>query len=124
MSIKTVDCTINFVARKVLAQVKRNLKAYACTGEAAIELYVNGRERGFAITTIKGVVAFSEARCSDEIVVYQGARNQFAWGTYIPNDEVYNDSTMFRGDKIQAAARFISSMVAANCRDDDYNFIK
>lgn len=100
-------------ARKVLTLVKR--LAYVPRGMkekddsiVCVESYVNCREQGFALASCDDrKVAFSEFRRSDDIVVYFGKREDFAFNTNIPSEEVYESAKFFRFDQHEKAARFI-----------------
>jgi hypothetical protein len=95
-------------ARKVLAEVKRLAKQSKDDSIICVESYVNCREQGFALASCDSrKVAFSEFRRSDDIVVYFGSREDFAFNTNIPNEEVYESAKFFRFDKAAQAAKFI-----------------
>jgi hypothetical protein len=95
-------------ARKVLAIVKRLAKNSKDDSCIVVESYVNCREQGFALASCDDrKVAFSEFRRSDDIVVYTGARADFAFNTNIPGDEVYESARFFRYNQHEAAAKFI-----------------
>lgn len=95
-------------ARKVLAIVKRLAKNSKDDSYVAVEAYVNCREQGFALSSHDNAkVAFSEFRRSDDIVVYTGARADFAFNTNIPGEEVYESARFFRYNQHEAAAKFI-----------------
>lgn len=102
-------------ARKVLTEVKRlirNTKHGIGEDCAFIETYENGREHGFAIDICDDVkVAFSEHRCSDDIVVYVGSRRDFERNTNIPSEEVFDSRKHFAYNEIDKAARFIFSRI-------------
>ena len=98
----------DLTARKVLAEVKRWAASSKDDALVECEAYVNCREQGFALSSCDArKVAFSEFRRSDDIVVYFGARSDFAFNTNIPSDEVYESAKFFRFDKIEQAAKFI-----------------
>ena len=98
-------------ARKVLTEIKRLIrKTPHGIGEDClfIEVYENGREKGFAIDawdTLK--VAFAENRNSDDIVVYVGESRDFERNSNIPSEEVYESRKFFAYDEIAKAASFI-----------------
>ena len=95
-------------ARKVLAEVKRWAKLSRDDSIVEVQTYANCREQGFALASCDDrKVAFSEFRRSDDIVVYFGKRDDFAFNTNIPSEEVYGSAKFFRFDKIEQAARFI-----------------
>lgn len=95
-------------ARKVLAVVKALAKQSKDDSIVECEVYSNCREQGFALATCEArKVAFSEFRRSDEIVVYFGARSDFAFNTNIPSDEVYEKAKFFRFNEGMKAAKFI-----------------
>ena len=71
-----------------------------------VELYLNGRERGYAVRCYETQrkVAFAEHRNSDGIVVYFGVddfgpnakeERDFAWDTNIPSEAVYGRKVFF-----------------------------
>lgn len=71
-----------------------------------VELYLNGRERGYAVRCYEThrKVAFAEHRNSDGIVVYFGVddfgpnakeERDFAWDTNIPSEAVYGRKVFF-----------------------------
>lgn len=71
-----------------------------------VELYVNGRERGYAVRCYENSrkVAFAEYRNSDGIVVYFGVddlgpnaeeERDFAWDTNVPSEAVYERKVFF-----------------------------
>jgi hypothetical protein len=95
-------------ARKVLAEVKRWAKFSQDDSVIAIESYANCREQGYALASCDDLkVVFSEFRRSDDIVVYFGARKDFAFNTNIPSEEVYESAKFFRPFEVEQAAKFI-----------------
>ena len=55
------------------------------------EPYLNGRERGWAISSMGKTAVFSEFRNSDEIVVYRGKSVDFEMAGNVPSDKVYKE---------------------------------
>lgn len=73
-----------------------------------VEPYVNGREVGWCISTfMTRMVAFSENRNSDSIVVYSGDVFDFSMQGHVPTEKMYRNSVMFDHDGYLAAATFI-----------------
>lgn len=82
-----------------------------------VEVYLNGRERGYAVTNYetRRKVAFAEFRNSDGIVVYVGKSGilgpdldvDFAWDTNVPSEEVYGRKVFFDWHEAGKAAREI-----------------
>lgn len=70
-----------------------------------LETYTNGREKGFAITSFRTKIAFSEYRSSDSIVVYEGKNVDFSLAGNMPSDEIYRDKKFF--STVEAAADHI-----------------
>ena len=74
-----------------------------------LEPYANGRERGYHISRIAGAsVSFSEARGSDQIVVYAASGEHFN-NHNTPDDETYHAAHYFAPDDAQGAAKFIAA---------------
>lgn len=94
-------------ARKVLGVVKRLAKKSKDDSYVVVEVYVNCREQGFALNGDTRMVAFSEFRRSDDIVVYFGARKDFAFNTNIPSEKVYESAKFFKPGQHEEAAKFI-----------------
>lgn len=101
----------DLTARMVLTNVNRHAKASRSDAELSLEVYANCREQGFALSNWlepnARMVAFSEFRRSDEIVVYYGRRVDFDRNTNIPNDEVYEKAKFFACGEYNKAAKFI-----------------
>lgn len=85
-----------------------------------VEVYINGREKGYAVWsyTTRRKVAFAEFRNSDGIVVYAGidgskdftsldGERDFAWDTNVPSEEVYNLKVFYKWSDAGTAARAI-----------------
>lgn len=103
-------CNINnTTARKVLAEVRKLLRSPKDDDTyVVIEVYVNCREQGFALSSCADrKVAFAEFRRSDDVVVYFGSCGDFAFNTNIPTDEVYEEAQFYSPRQIKSAARAI-----------------
>ena len=103
-------------ARKVLSEVKRLIRTKTTHGIgedcAFIEVYENGREKGFAIDVCDVIrVAFAEHRNSDDIVVYRGEAREFERGTNIPSEEVFDSRKHFAYNEVDKAARYIFNFI-------------
>jgi hypothetical protein len=78
-----------------------------------VEVYINGRERGYAVWsyTTRRKVAFAEFRNSDGIVIYAGLEGStggdFAWDTNVPSEEVYQSKAFFGYSEAGKAAEAI-----------------
>lgn len=95
-------------ARKVLTFVRKLAKRSKDDSYVEIQVYANCREQGFALASCDArMVAFSENRNSDDIVVYAGSRKHFAFNTNIPSDEVWENRKFFRYNEHEKAAKFI-----------------
>ncbi len=125
MSIKLLDCTVNPVAKKVLAEVKKILDAANLQVEGGLEpalyLYVNGRERGYIIKTFKFAVAFAENRNSDDIVIYHGKVGDFTLNGSLQNDKIYESAVYFRYNEVDLAASVIASEVLFAVKEESKN---
>ncbi len=78
-----------------------------------VEPYVNGREIGWSIASLKDnrKVAFSENRNSDSIVVYCGCFSDFSMQGNSPNEKTWKASDLFSHDGyLNAAQRVIRHM--------------
>lgn len=71
-----------------------------------IQPYMNGREQGFSLEHNLEFkqVSFSEARSSDDIVVYLGKSHEFDEAGNIPNAKVYEKAQHFDPLMFEAAA--------------------
>ena len=103
-------CNINnTTARKVLAEVRKFLRSPKDDDTyVMVEVYANCREQGFALSSCGArKVAFAQYRRSDDIVVYFGKQEDFAFNTNIPTSEVYEEAQFYSPRQIKAAARAI-----------------
>ena len=103
----------DLAARKVLTNLNGLAKVSQNSREFSLEVYANGREQGFALSDwsnpISRKVAWSEWRCSDDIVVYFGFEKDFERNTNIPSDLVYKKAKFFEPGEYREAAKFIVS---------------
>lgn len=75
-------------------------------------IYTNCRENGYHLRNdfLDGkdrAVSFSQNRNSDDIVVYCGHINDFAFNTNIPNEECYKNAKYFKYNEHLEAAQYI-----------------
>lgn len=82
----------------------------------SVTCYENGREHGLALRHFKSngdtrVCVWSEARASDQIVVYEGTFHDFDAQGCIPSDEVYKKQKAFQNGAYAKAARFICKSI-------------
>lgn len=94
------------LADAVLSQIEW-LESWGENDGARVEPYQNGREHGWCLYRGSNVVAFSENRNSDSIVIYFGKFVDFSMAGNVPSEEVYRRKKFFDYDKITEAARFI-----------------
>lgn len=100
-------------AEDVLEVLKQKLKQSTDDGIASISIYENGREHGYHVaywpkgSKITRAVSFSQYRNTDNIVVYPGKDIDFAYNTYVPNEEVYRTAKFFEYQDFRGAAQFI-----------------
>lgn len=71
------------------------------------EPYVNGRERGWAVSFEGKTAVFSEFRNSDEIVIYTGKRMEFEMAGNVPSERAYKQKKFFSCTEPYQAAEFI-----------------
>ena len=107
-------------ARKVLAEfntiIKSKYRSKKDWGWVTVKTYSNCREQGFNLRTYfygrwvtfgERSVSFSENPNSDNIVVYFGKSDEFAYNTNIPDDAVWQNAKYFKYNEQLQAARFI-----------------
>jgi len=73
--------------------------------------YQNGREHGWAILATSNMVAFSEDRNSDNIVIYYGKMRDFDPQGYTPDDATYRNRAFYPLQDIYGAAQYIVSIL-------------
>jgi len=72
-----------------------------------LEGYQSGWENGYALSLGDRMVAFSEYRKSDQIVVYTGHVIDFAMAGNVPSNRVEENATFFDCGEAEAAADLI-----------------
>ena len=97
------------VAKNVLDAVLRDDRTKDIEG--SIEAYQNGREQGYSIVIyntgfFNKMIAFSENRNSDDIVVYVG---EYSFQSI--SDKAYNNAKYFKWDDIIGAANYIVEQI-------------
>lgn len=100
-------------AEKIVKMLKKAV-CFLNLHDATVGCYSNGRENGFCLRLFEGnkflVIAFSEYRSSDDIVVYIGdSFADFEMQGNVPSDEVYENKKMF-GDEEQAVEYIVSKI--------------
>lgn len=95
----------NYKAQAVLAIL---LDQYEDDDELCLEPYVNCREQGFSAWKFGNnrMVAFSQDRNSDSIVVYFGHKQDFSMQGNVPDDHIYRNRKVFKQDEYKEAAIF------------------
>lgn len=105
------------VASKVLSLVNKIGVARLNGDDCWIESYSNGREQGYAIkvwprhASFATWLCFSEFRCSDDIVVYEGPH--FSVQGNIPTQQAKDAAKFFPHDKQEKAAAYIVKRIKA-----------
>lgn len=100
-------------AEKIVKMLKKAVH-FIDLHDADVGCYSNGRENGFCLKLFEGskflVIAFSEYRKSDDIVVYIGdSFSDFEMQGNIPSESVYENKKMF-GDE-ERAVEYIVSLI-------------
>lgn len=110
----TISEPNNLQAKCVLLHCKSELENADQNGSVFVKPYVNCREQGFNLTVYldnligkRRSVSFSECRGRDQIVVYYGVSDNFAFNTYIPDEPTYETAKYFGYGEYVKAARFI-----------------
>lgn len=103
------------LAGTILSAVERRLSTEVAHWHY-VQAYSNGREQGYYIGGGDKVVAFSEFRNSDSIVVYVGERGTFSMQGNVPSDEAYDNKTFFPWNGEKEAAEFIVPILQENYR--------
>lgn len=97
------------VAEELLKIITKKLKKYPNDESIDVDLYKNGRERGFSLSKMLAdkQIVFSEYRSSDSIIVYYGNHLDFNINN-IPTDYTYNNQVkQFKYNKMNDAANYI-----------------
>ena len=105
------------ISRKMIATAQKVLSAankISRKMDLRLKMYSNGREQGYALYPSKylgmkhtPMVAFSESRGSDSIVVYYGTMEDFNDQGNVPTEYLYSNRMLFRYDDVDGAAKFI-----------------
>ena len=74
-----------------------------------VEPYLNGREQGFAITSLlnQKKVVWSENRNSDDFVVYADKSYAFSMQGNTPTEEIWEKRKYFAYDEYLAVAKYV-----------------
>lgn len=111
-----IDSTMT-MANDVWKLLQKKLRAPKLKGSVTLGAYSNGRENGYTLKMYAYppvltalVVAWSEYRTSDEVVVYVDDRGE--WDG-IPSDRVYKEKKLFK--TVDEAAKYIFLLVKHFC---------
>jgi hypothetical protein len=122
LSIKPVAFKVLNQLRRKLVRLPRELSQKVLLAETAA--WYNGRERGISLmlepVTYRGqntnlVIVWSEARCSDSIVVYNWPSDRWMNPPTVDHltEEVYHAGQYFGPAEAQKAAFYIYNLVVA-----------